>query len=317
MADEVKISALPAVVTPASTDIFAVVQGGVTKRETAAQALSLAQPNYGFLGYNFDDGDLTLTNPLPTNIRLSNTTPGNYARLPATNASTSLRAGTTSVWFRNIASVNAIIQDSDGTPIGEVPAESVALVTVTSNAAATGGYTVLEFFKTTGTQDMVSCTISVPNTNGAQLIQLPGLTNYSKLVNNFLQSATSHLDFSFAMPKRWDGGNVGFSIDWTASVTSGDVEWTISAAIVAPGDSYNVTFGDTETVATAAPNPALDNANSVITAITPSGTAVAGQDNKLIIRLTRVAGAGNDDMAGNAYFCDWKLLWNADAGNDE
>lgn len=40
MVDTVKISALPAVVTPAGTDTFPVVQGGVTKKETVAQALT-------------------------------------------------------------------------------------------------------------------------------------------------------------------------------------------------------------------------------------------------------------------------------------
>lgn len=39
MADEVKISGLPPVVTPLSTDYFPVVQAGVTKRETIAQAM--------------------------------------------------------------------------------------------------------------------------------------------------------------------------------------------------------------------------------------------------------------------------------------
>ena len=42
MADEIKISELPAVTIPAGTDTFPVVQGGVTKKETVSQALTSA-----------------------------------------------------------------------------------------------------------------------------------------------------------------------------------------------------------------------------------------------------------------------------------
>ena len=54
MALDAKISALPAVATPASTDTFACVQGGVTKKQTRAQLHTLESGETLTLGGDLD-----------------------------------------------------------------------------------------------------------------------------------------------------------------------------------------------------------------------------------------------------------------------
>lgn len=82
MAD-VKISALPAVVTAAGTDVFPVVQGGATKKETLAQALTWIQtqvapiPAGGTGLASYTIGDLIYASGATTLAKLADVATGN------------------------------------------------------------------------------------------------------------------------------------------------------------------------------------------------------------------------------------------------
>lgn len=82
MAD-VKISALPAVVTAAGTDVFPVVQGGVTKQETLAQALTWIQTQVapvaaGGTGFGtYTIGDLLVADGAASLAKLADVATGN------------------------------------------------------------------------------------------------------------------------------------------------------------------------------------------------------------------------------------------------
>lgn len=109
----IKISNLPAIVAPALTDVFPVVQSGVTYKETMAQLQTLLD-TYQVVSSVIDSGSgVALTNGVTTNITSISLTPGDWEVFGSIGTSGTAGAITTRI-VGAISTVSAVIPATMG-----------------------------------------------------------------------------------------------------------------------------------------------------------------------------------------------------------
>ncbi len=219
MAQE-KISELTAVVTPALTDIFPVVQAGevnvLTRKETLQQVLNLINANADFSDRelsNLSDLETARDNlgivrnvfsvtgsgaqvlPAPTSkyIALSLDDANATAQFPPMNTADSPTAGEV-FWFTQENAFSNAVLDGDGDPILDFQGVALslgynegALVQVVANGSTAGTFTAIKFTEIAGIpKDDVYVTNVGPSYNPVQMVNpLARLINFDPENANF------------------------------------------------------------------------------------------------------------------------------------
>ncbi len=133
---------------------------------------------------------------------------------------------------------------------------------------------------------------------------------------DFDPTTQEYAQFSFPLPKSWNGGTFTFIPVWShpATATNFGVVWDLQLVVVRNDDSIDTSFGtaikSTDTGGTT--NDVYYGPES--TAITVAGTAA---DNCLLCgRISRVTSDGSDTMAVDARLHGIQLFMTTDKGND-
>jgi hypothetical protein len=201
----VKISALPAIVTPALTDIFPVVQSGVTYKETMSQLLSLYTP------VPVVNGGTGLTSTVANEILYSSSA-NTIAGLPTAN--------------------NGILVTS----AGGVPSIATAL------PAGITGYTVANLSDVAWTSYAGSITYTgfagTPTTNVAKFKQI-GKTVFVVLDMTGTSNATT---FGFSLPVT--GGATGCTFTVGRAEDNGTYSAVVYGAVPNSGTSAGLVIND-------------------------------------------------------------------------
>jgi hypothetical protein len=132
-------------------------------------------------------------------------------------------------------------------------------------------------------------------------------------VLDFDNSSDEHAQFTIAMPKSWDGGNVYYYVYWIGLAATTGVTWGLEV----------LSLNDNEEFDQAYVNPILvdDDSQGDVTELLVSAKSAAiacsGADNDLLcFQVYRDVSAGNDDMAGDARLWGLLLEYTTDAATD-
>lgn len=122
--------------------------------------------------------------------------------------------------------------------------------------------------------------------------------------------------FYHKLPSNWDAGTVSFNVTWSRSGGAGtgsNAVLQLETACVANTESIvGTSYNTAQTVTTAKPASAGDQATSSIASVTMTG-CVAGEI--LIGRLSRLSGHASDDMAADLHVYDGQLIYKANLTN--
>lgn len=267
MADDIKISALPAVVTPSISDVFPVVQGGVTKRETIAQALSLIDPvplskggtnanltasNGGIFystatagailsgtatagqiprsGSNAAPSWSTATYPATTTInRLLFSSTANVISDLATANSSMLSTNSTGVpaWTASLTNGQFLIGSTGGTP-------SPASITAGTNISITNGANSI-IINATGHASFTWA--EVTETTQSMAVNTGYISNNASLVTCTLPTTSAVGDTLRVVGK--GAGGWGVILNSGQSIRIGDTVTTVSSGSIASSESHD------------------------------------------------------------------------------
>ena len=125
--------------------------------------------------------------------------------------------------------------------------------------------------------------------------------------------ADEHAQFTIAMPKSWDGGNVYYYVYWIGLAATTGVTWGLEV----------LSLNDNEEFAQAYVNPILvdDDSQGDVTELLVSAKSAAiacsGADNDLLcFQVYRDVSAGNDDMDADARLWGLLLEYTTNAATD-
>ena len=132
-------------------------------------------------------------------------------------------------------------------------------------------------------------------------------------VLDFDTSSDEHAQFSVAMPKSWDGGNITFSAYWIGLAATTGVAWGLQVKALGDGEDINVAYGAAVVVTDDSQGSATE-----INVSAASGTiACSGADGDILFcQIFRDVSDGNDDMAGDARLVGIKINYTTSALND-
>lgn len=342
MADEVKISALPAVTVPALTDTLPVVNAGSTKKETLQQILTLFSQqgvsitatggpayqatlsnNKGLIYYPSTILAMTLT--LPTNA-VDNTLlagyfiyvmnpPGNTENITI-DASTDTVLGTATIFPGSIALIFKSIYGAPNTWIVcQMPMVWPLSFQFGGNGASnlSGAQTNLQII---GKQALSILGSLFPTiTNPCTVVQIESTTHKNNTRGlSFAQSGLNYAEGRIPMPTNWNQGTFTFVIYWKAmTATTGVVRFTLDAVLRNASSASDLAFGTAVNIDTA-PNGSAGAL--VITAesgaLTPAGTPSNGSEIEL--RVYRNGGNSPDTMTDAAIITNISMFWTTNAG---
>lgn len=133
-----------------------------------------------------------------------------------------------------------------GTPT--VP--TAAATTNTAQAASTAFVQQEIAAKTVGVQDLFipASAMIARLTNGAALAQVEMATSLLNiLAQAFDQTTQEFVQFTVALPRKWNNGTVTIVPYWTAQSGTGTVQWGISGGAYSNDDALTVAFGSAQT----------------------------------------------------------------------
>jgi len=132
-------------------------------------------------------------------------------------------------------------------------------------------------------------------------------------VLDFDNSSDEHAQFTIAMPKSWDGGNVYYYVYWIGLAATTGVTWGLEVLSLNDNEEFNQAYV----------NPILvdDDSQGDVTELLVSAKSAAiacsGADNDLLcFQVYRDVSAGNDDMAGDARLWGLLLEYTTNAATD-
>ena len=132
-------------------------------------------------------------------------------------------------------------------------------------------------------------------------------------VLDFDNSSDEHAQFTIAMPKSWDGGNVYYYVYWIGLAATTGVTWGLEVLSLNDNEEFNQAYV----------NPILvdDDSQGDVTELLVSAKSAAiacsGADNDLLcFQVYRDVSAANDDMAGDARLWGLLLEYTTNAATD-
>ena len=132
-------------------------------------------------------------------------------------------------------------------------------------------------------------------------------------VLDFSHSATEHAQFTVAMPKSWDGGNIYYYVYWIGIASTDEVRWSVQVLSINNDEEFAQAYG----TAVALTDTSLNDVTKL--AISPKSGAIAcgGADNDLLcFQVSRIHDHADDDMAGDARLWGLLLEYTTDAATD-
>ena len=185
--------------------------------------------------------------------------------------------------------------------------------------SASGTVTIQDnIIKTVGTENMwVPAAAMTPRDNAgcADITTVAAGTNGRPdfRVLDFDNSSDEHAQFTVAMPKSWDGGNVYYTVYWIGLAATTGVTWGLEV----------LSLNDNEEFDQAYINPILvdddsqGDATELLISAKSAAIACSGADGDLLcFQFYRDVGEANDDMAGDARLWGLLLEYTTSATND-
>lgn len=131
----------------------------------------------------------------------------------------------------------------------------------------------------------------------------------------FDAATAQHAQFSLAMPKGWDEGDVAVSFLWTAASGTGTVRWGAQAAAVGNDDALDAAFGTAVTVEDALLTADDLHISADTAAVTAGGSPATGD--LVQFRIYRDAAHANDSFSAAAQLIGVRVFFDIDAANDD
>lgn len=129
---------------------------------------------------------------------------------------------------------------------------------------------------------------------------------------DFDQTANEYVQFSVAMPKGWDEGNVTAEFHWTADSGSGNVVWGLQGVSISNDDPLDAAFGTAQTVTDDLITAGNLHISSTTSNITIAGTPTEGD----LTYFQAYRGATADGLTADARLIGIKLFYTATTLDD-
>ena len=131
----------------------------------------------------------------------------------------------------------------------------------------------------------------------------------------FNSGTTQYAQFTWVMPKSWDGGTISFKPWWVADSGSGEVVWALQAVCVADGGARDVAYGTAQPsidtfVSAAQPHTGPAPATPVTVAGSPAGGKT------IMFQIYRDTAHASDNLAVDAGLARVEITYSTNAPND-
>jgi hypothetical protein len=132
-------------------------------------------------------------------------------------------------------------------------------------------------------------------------------------VLDFDKDSDEHAQFSVAMPKSWDGGNIQFQAYWIGIAATTGVAWALQVKALNDNEDINVAYG----TAVVVQDDSQGSASELMVSATSGDIACSGATNDLLFcQILRDVSDGNDDMSGDARLVGIKIYYQSNAATD-
>tara|TARA_R100000963_G_C4642653_1_gene106344 strand:- start:1178 stop:2707 length:1530 start_codon:yes stop_codon:yes gene_type:complete len=132
-------------------------------------------------------------------------------------------------------------------------------------------------------------------------------------VLDFATGSDEHAQFSVAMPKAWDGGNITYIVFWVGNASTDGVTWALQVKALGDGEDINVAFGTAVVVDDSAQN----SASELLISPESGNIACSGADNDILyFQIFRDVSDAHDDMNADARLVGIKVFYTTDKVND-
>lgn len=151
-----------------------------------------------------------------------------------------------------------------------------------------------------------------PSSTTGQSVYTSG--GFSTTTFDFDQTTLEAVNFSIAMPKSWDKGNLFFVPYWTATGGSGAVVWTFFAAAVSDNEALDAAISTSVTSVDTFQNANRLHIGPITSGLTPDLTPA--NDDMIYFAMNRNPVHASDTLTSDARLIGIKLLYTISAGND-
>ncbi len=132
-------------------------------------------------------------------------------------------------------------------------------------------------------------------------------------VLDFDASADEFAQFSVAMPKSWDGGNITYSVYWIGNASTDACIWNLAVKALGDGEDVNVAFGGIVAVT----DNSQSSATEILVSAESGAIACSGADGDILyFQISRDANNGSDTMSADARLVGVKIFFTTDKTND-
>ena len=132
-------------------------------------------------------------------------------------------------------------------------------------------------------------------------------------VLDFDKDSDEHAQFTIAMPKSWDGGNVYFYAYWIGIAATTGVAWGLEVLSLNDNEEFNQAYINPIIVQ----DDSQGDATELLVSAKSAAIACSGADNDLLcFQVYRDVSDGNDDMNGDARLWGLLLEYTTDAATD-
>ena len=266
----------------------------------------------GNLTYNPSSGTLTATafagnitgnvtgNASGTAATVTSGTQANITTLANLTTSGALNAGSITSGFGTID-----VGSSTITTTGTVTTGNIELGHANENTlSGSGGVVSLQGvpIKTAGVENIwVPATAMTPRDNAgcASITTVAAGTNGRPdfHVLDFDKDTDEHAQFSIAMPKSWDGGNINAYFYWIGIAATTGVAWATQVLALNDNEEINAAYG----TAVVTQDDSQGDATELLISAKSGDIACSGADGDLLyFQVFRDIDDGNDDMNGDA-----------------
>ena len=132
-------------------------------------------------------------------------------------------------------------------------------------------------------------------------------------VLDFDKDSDEHAQFTIAMPKSWDGGNVYFYAYWIGIAATTGVAWALQVLSLNDNEEFDQAYG----TAVVVQDDSQGDATELLVSAKSGAIACSGADNDLLcFQVFRDVSDGNDDMSGDARLWGLLLEYTTNAATD-
>ena len=282
----------------------------------------------GNLTYNPSSGTLTATafagnltgnvtgNASGTAATVTSGTQANITTLANLTTSGALNAGSITSGFGTID-----VGSSTITTTGTVTTGNIELGHANENTlSGSGGVVSLQGvpIKTAGVENIwVPATAMTPRDNAgcASITTVAAGTNGRPdfHVLDFDKDTDEHAQFSIAMPKSWDGGNINAYFYWIGIAATTGVAWATQVLALNDNEEINAAYG----TAVVVQDDSQGDATELLISAKSGDIACSGADGDLLyFQVFRDIDDGNDDMNGDARLVGILFEYTTNAATD-